>query len=99
MDTYESTLDGDKQIEKANSFHTYIKGNWNRIFDWREKIDNCPEDAWGMGAKESNQRHISFRMTEFLRNVTRPSIAVNQDSISLNRAHSTAVGQLVKSFR
>lgn len=62
MDTYESTLDGDKQIEKANSFHTYIKGNWNRIFDWREKIDNCPEDAWGMGAKESNQRHISFRM-------------------------------------
>lgn len=55
------------------------------------------------GQKRSiiKQRNVNrtIRMTEFLRNVTRPSIAVNQDSISLNRAHSTAVGQFVKSFR
>jgi len=59
LDTYESTLEDKKQIEKINEFRTYINHNWDRIFDWREKVENPPEDARGLGAMESN---ISFRM-------------------------------------
>ncbi|WP_186313275.1 UPF0236 family transposase-like protein, partial [Staphylococcus epidermidis] len=62
MDTLESTLETDKQLEKAEDFRRYIGGNWDRIFDWREKVENPPKEARGMGAMESNQRHISFRM-------------------------------------
>src|SRR5690606_36436228 len=43
-------------------FRTYIQNNWDRIFDWREKVENPPADARSLGAMESNQRHISFRM-------------------------------------
>jgi len=39
------------------------------------------------------------RMTEFLRQPTRPSIGTKQGSVSLYTAHSTAVGKLMKSFR
>ncbi|MFD1347551.1 ISLre2 family transposase, partial [Oceanobacillus caeni] len=150
MDTLESTLETDKQLEKAEDFRRYIGGNWDRIFDWREKVENPPKDARGMGAMESNQRHISFRMkkrgmhwslegseamvkikqgilnktlrsvylrdqrrsvrkqrdvkkvvrmTEFLRQETQPSIGAKQGKISLNTAHSSAIGQLIKSFR
>lgn len=62
LDTYESTLEDEKEIEKINEFRTYISHNWDRIFDWREKVENPPEDARGLGAMESNQRRISFRM-------------------------------------
>ncbi|TCT18789.1 uncharacterized protein UPF0236 [Melghiribacillus thermohalophilus] len=62
VDTFESTLEEEKTIEKLNSFRTYITQNWDRIFDWREKVENPPKDARSLGAMESNQRHISFRM-------------------------------------
>ncbi|MGY0695049.1 ISLre2 family transposase, partial [Virgibacillus sp. FSP13] len=62
LDTYESTLEGKKEVEKVNTFRTYIVNNWDRIFDWREKVENPPADARSLGAMESNQRHISFRM-------------------------------------
>jgi hypothetical protein len=62
LDTYESTLEEPKKVEKVKVFRTYIEHNWDRIFDWREKIENIPADARSLGAMESNQRHISFRM-------------------------------------
>lgn len=149
VDTYESTLEDEKKIEKLEGFCTYITHNWERIFDWREKVENPPEDARSLGAMESNQRHISFRMkkrgmhwskegaegmvkiiqgilnrtlrevylehqkrskrkqrhvkqvvrlAELLRQPTRPSIGAKQGSISLYTAHSSAIGNLMKSF-
>lgn len=62
LDTYESTLDETKAVEKLTTFRTYLFGNWDRIFDWREKVEQVPKDARGLGAMESHQRHISFRM-------------------------------------
>ena len=62
MDTFESTLDLDSEIEKLNAFYTYIQKNWDRIFDWRTVIEDAPADARRLGAMESNQRRISFRM-------------------------------------
>lgn len=62
LTTYESTLDQDKDIEKVRQFRTYITRNWDRIFDWREHIEDAPSDARGLGAMESNQRRITFRM-------------------------------------
>ena len=62
LDTYESTLEEEKPLEKVKAFRSYIQNNWDRIFDWREKVENPPEDARSLGAMESNQRHISFRM-------------------------------------
>lgn len=62
VDTYESMLEDKKSIEKLDTFRTYIEHNWERIFDWREKVENPPEDARSLGAMESNQRHVSFRM-------------------------------------
>src|SRR5690625_2680349 len=41
----------------------------------------------------------TVRMTEFLRQPTRPSIGAKQGSISLYAAHSSALGRLVKGFR
>ena len=150
VDTYESTIEDPKKLEKVKDFRTYIQHNWERIFDWREKVENPPNDARGLGAMESNQRHISFRMkkrgmhwsseggkamvkvkqgilnqtlrdvylkhqrrskrkqrevektvrmTKLLHESTRPSIGTKQGRISLYRAHSTAIGQLVKSLR
>lgn len=150
VDTYESTLEDPKIIEKAKAFRTYIENNWERIFDWRTKVETAPKDARSLGAMESNQRHISFRMkkrgmhwsteggesmvkviqgilnrtlreaylsqhnrserkqrnvkktvrmAQILRQPTRPSIGAKQGSISLYVAHSTAIGNLLKSFR
>lgn len=56
LDTYESTLDEDKEIEKVQEFRTYI------LKDWRERIDAPPQGSRRLGAMESNQRRISFRM-------------------------------------
>ena len=150
LDTYESTLDEQKQAEKVKAFRSYIQNNWDRIYDWREKVKNPPEDARSLGAMESNQRHVSFRMkkrgmhwslegaeamvkvkqgvlnktlranylahqqrserkqrevkkavrmAQILHEVTRPSIGAKQGSISLYTAHSTAIGNLMKSIR
>jgi hypothetical protein len=60
--TYESTLEEEKDIEKVKDFRTYITNNWNRIFDWRDEIDGAPAEARGLGAMESNQRRITYRM-------------------------------------
>lgn len=62
MDTYESRLEDDKQIEKLNEFRNYITNNWQRIFDWRDRFENLPENARRLGVMESNQRRISYRM-------------------------------------
>lgn len=62
LTTFESNLDEEKAIEKAQRFRTYITGNWGRIFDWREEVEDAPADARGLGAMESNQRRITFRM-------------------------------------
>ncbi|MDC3418334.1 ISLre2 family transposase [Aquibacillus salsiterrae] len=150
MDTYESILEEEKGKEKLEVFRKYIEHNWERIFDWREKVENPPEDARSLGAMESNQRHVSFRMkkrgmhwskdggegmvkiiqgilngtlrdvylkhqkrserkqrqvkqtvrmAQILRQPTRPTIGARQGSISLYVAHSSARGQLLKSFR
>lgn len=150
LDTYESTLEDEKGIEKVNGFRTYIQDNWHRIFDWRERVENPPENARGLGAMESNQRRVSFRMkrrgmhwsaegseamvkvkqgilnntlrnvylkfqrrsarkqrevkkivrmTEYLNQPTRQMIGVKQGSIGLYTAHSSAIGNLMKSFK
>ena len=62
LDTYESTLDDTKQTEKVEKFRSYILNNWDRIIDWRACINNPPKDARSLGAMESNQRHITYRM-------------------------------------
>ncbi len=150
LDTYESRLEDKKSIEKVAKFRTYILNHWDYILDWRKRIDDAPKGARGLGAMESHQRRISFRMkkrgmhwsregaeamvkikqgianntlrevylasqkrshrqqrkvkqtvrmTEFLRQPTRPSIGAKQGSISLYAAHSSALGRLVKGFR
>ena len=62
MDTYESTLENDQTIKNFKAFKTYIESNWDRIFDWRDKIEDAPSDARRLGVMESNQRRITFRM-------------------------------------
>lgn len=62
LDTYESTLDDQEDIKKVNKFRSYILENWERIFDWREFVEQPPKDARSLGAMESNQRHVTFRM-------------------------------------
>ena len=62
LDTYEAAQEDPKKDKKTKEFRTYIQNNWERIFDWREIVENPPEDARGLGAMESNQRHVSFRM-------------------------------------
>src|SRR5690625_504796 len=62
LDTYESTLEDDKDREKVNKFRTYILGHWDYVQDWRKRIPNPPKDARSLGGMESNQRKISFRM-------------------------------------
>src|SRR5699024_855689 len=60
LDTYESTLDDSKKIEKVGDFRTYILNNWNRILDWRKRVDHPPKGARGLGAMESNQRRVTY---------------------------------------
>lgn len=62
VDTFESTLEDQKSVDKLKAFKKYITHNWERIFDWRERVENPPKDARGLGAMKSNQRHVSFRM-------------------------------------
>lgn len=150
LDTYESRLEDSKQIKRLKDFRSYIVGNWDRTIDWRKQVENPPENARGLGAMESNQRHVSFRMkkrgmhwstegseamvkiiqgtlngtlreayikhqhrstrqqrevkkvvnmAQILRDVIRPSIGAKNGRVSLNGAHSSAIGQLVKSLR
>ncbi len=62
LDTYESTLEEEKKIEKVGEYRSYILNNWGRIIDWRECVDHPPENARSLGAMESNQRRITYRM-------------------------------------
>ncbi|SFQ43443.1 ISLre2 family transposase [Salibacterium halotolerans] len=62
LDTYESTLEEDKAIEKVKKLRSYILENWDRIIDWRDHVEDPPEGARSLGAMESNQRHVTFRM-------------------------------------
>ncbi|GGE57254.1 hypothetical protein GCM10011391_40180 [Pullulanibacillus camelliae] len=62
LDTYESTLEDSKKTEKVKVFRTYILNNWDRILNWKKRIDNPPEDARNLGAMESNQRRVTYRM-------------------------------------
>ena len=62
LDTYESMLEEEKQIEKVKSLRSYIINHWEYITDWRTRLPDHPMDARGLGAMESNQRKISFRM-------------------------------------
>ena len=150
LDTYESTLEDTQAVEKLINFRTYILRNWDRIFDWRKKIEHVPEDARGLGAMESNQRHISYRMkkrgmhwsesgceamvkvkqgilnqtlreaylhqqtrstrqqrkvkqtvrvSSLLHQKTRQSVGAKRGTIPLYTSNSSAMGQLIKSFR
>jgi hypothetical protein len=62
IDTYESTLEDENTIEKVKGFQRYILNNWDRIFDWRTQVEQPPKGARNLGAMESNQRRVSFRM-------------------------------------
>ena len=62
LDSYESTLEDNKKVKKVKEFRTYIQRNWDRIIDWREWVKNPPEDARNLGAMESNQRRVTYRM-------------------------------------
>lgn len=62
LDTYESTLEDSKKIEKVGVFRTYILNNWDRILNWKKRVENPPEGARNLGAMESNQRHVTYRM-------------------------------------
>src|SRR5699024_9739207 len=52
----------DKKIKKMKEFRTYIHRNWERIIDWWEWVENPPKDARSLGAMESNQRRVTYRM-------------------------------------
>ena len=150
LDTYESTLEETQAVEKLTSFRTYLLRNWDRIFDWREKVEQVPKDARGLGAMESHQRHISYRMkkrgmhwseagceamvkvkqgilnqtlreaylhqqtrstrqqrkvkqtvrvSSLLHQKTRQSVGAKRGTIPLYASRSSAIGQLIKSFR
>lgn len=45
VDTYESTLEEEKQLEKIKHPHSCILWNWERIYDWREAVTDCPEEV------------------------------------------------------
>ena len=62
LDTYESRLDESRDREKVAQFRSYILNNWERIFDWRTVVPTLPSDARGLGAMESRNRTITFRM-------------------------------------
>lgn len=150
LTTFESTLEDEKALKRVKDFRTYITNNWKRIFDWRDKVKNVPTDARGLGAMESNQRRITFRMkkrgmhwskkgceamikvkqgifngtlraaylkdikrtarqrrvdkkvirmSSLLNQKPRPSIGAKDGRIALNAPSSSAIGQLIKTFR
>jgi len=45
LDTYESTLEEEKELEKVDKFRKYILNHWGFIKDWRKRIDHSPRDA------------------------------------------------------
>lgn len=47
---------------KNHVFRGYIENQWDRIFDWKTKVKDAPEGAKSLGAIESNQRRVSYRM-------------------------------------
>ena len=149
MDTYESTEDDPKKLKRLSDFKTYILNHWHRYFDWRDKVADVPDGARTLGAMESNQRRVSYRMKKrgmhwsqagalgmvkllqaranktlrsmylnhsalsqykqkdmkksvrmsyHLSQKTRPSVGAKQGGIPINGAHSSAIGQLVKSL-
>lgn len=62
LDTIESQLTEEKEIKRLQDVRSYLLNNWERIFDWRDRVPEAPEGARGLGAMESHQRHVSFRM-------------------------------------
>lgn len=62
LDTIESQLVEEKEIDRLQGLRTYLLNQWERIFDWREQVPEVPEGARGLGSMESHQRRISFRM-------------------------------------
>src|SRR5699024_4333079 len=62
VNTKESMIEDLKRVEKFSDISTYILNNWDRIFDWSKYVDNLPEGARSLGAMESNQRRITYRM-------------------------------------
>ena len=98
-----------KKIEKVGKYRSYILNNWDRMVDWRACLKNPPEDARSLGAMESNQRHITYRMkkrgmhwslegAEAMVKV-KQGILKKQGSIAVYGPHSSAIGKLAKSFR
>src|SRR5699024_7295031 len=61
VDTFESTLEDEKEIKRVSDFRTYIANQWERIFDWRNIVEDVPNDARSLGSIESRQRHIPCR--------------------------------------
>src|SRR5699024_10510893 len=47
---------------RVSDFRTDIVNHWERIFDWRNIVEDVPKDARSLGCIESRQRHIAFRM-------------------------------------
>src|SRR5699024_6486959 len=43
-------------------FRSYIVNHWDYISDWRKRVDDPPKESSGLGAMESHQRRVSFRM-------------------------------------
>src|SRR5699024_2480734 len=62
VDTYESTLEDEKSNEKVVKFRSYLVNHWDYISDWRKRGDDPPKESRGLGAMESHQRRVSFRM-------------------------------------
>jgi hypothetical protein len=72
LDTYESRLKEPdakrrkRRLDQVEKLKGYLTGNWKRLFDWREKLKTggreLPAHAGRLGAMESNQRCITYRM-------------------------------------
>lgn len=64
LETYESNQEEQESIEQAEQVKQYLIQHWDRLFDWRQglKKKELPECAGRLGAMESNQRYLTFRM-------------------------------------
>src|SRR5699024_3588842 len=62
VETYESTHEDEKSIEKVAKCRSYIVNHWDYISGWRKRVDDPPEEPRALGAMESHQRLVSFRM-------------------------------------
>src|SRR5699024_3977934 len=52
----------EKEIKRVAYCGTYIVNHGERMFDWRNIVEDAPKDARSVGCIESRQRHISVRM-------------------------------------